>query len=325
MLTIGFFIVAGATALVIVIVLLLWLRDKINTDRLPEKWGKALQGAEKLTLESPGKTKITILFEWEVSDGKYIGDAGVSYLIQTGEKKILFDLGDSYGKSNPDPVGHNIKQMGFDPQELAKELSAVVLSHHHRDHVGGFKQQMKKTFRMPADMLPDCPVYLPKDLSHHTLKGEILNKPKQILAGIALTGPLPGWMFFLGDTPEQMLVINADQGLVLVAGCGHPGIVQMAKFALQITGRPLFAFFGGAHALMDQSRSFTQRIIASKNPPWRPVTPDTIGIMATELSDLGIQKVYLSAHDSDDWAVSIFKTVFGEDLIILRVGETYEF
>ncbi len=318
-------LIVGLGTLIAGIFVLLGLRDKLRTDSLSGKWKAVVTHGKMEELQTAKEVNITVLFDWEVGDGKYIGDAGVSYLVEADKKKILFDLGDSYGRKNSDPVGHNLIKSGQDPLALGKELAGVVISHHHRDHVGGLKQQLRKTFRMPGDMLPECPIYLPKNLTHRFLTGEVLSEPKEILPGVAVTGPLPGWMFFLGNTPEQMLVINLEKGLLLVVGCGHPGAVQMARYAMEITGRPIFAFFGGVHALLDQSRSLQQRFIASKNPPWRPVTPDTIGIMATELSDLGIKKLFLSTHDSDDWAVSIFKTVFGKDLTILRVGEVYKF
>ena len=319
------FLLTVAVALIAILAGLMWLRDRLNVDRLPKKWETATNAGRGLELGLAQSARITVLFDWLVGDGKYIGDAGVSYLADVDGRKILFDLGDSYGKKNPSPVLDNMQRAGLDPQKLAGELAAVVISHHHRDHVGGFGAQLRGTYRLPGSMRPDCPIYLPKPLKHPTLEGRVLPAPQQIIPGVAVTGPLPGWMFTLGDTPEQMMIINRPEGLVMVLGCGHPGAVPMVRYARQIAGRPVFALFGGVHALLDQSRTLLQRIVATKNPPWRPVTPEDIGIMAVGLLDLGVKKLYLSAHDSDDWALSIIEGVYGKDLVMLRVGETYKF
>lgn len=303
---------------------LLWLRDKIATDKVRRNWEKVTENGRGFSLQTAGETKIQVLFDWLVSDGKYIGDAGVSYLIESGGKRILFDLGDSYGKKNPEPVWHNIKQAGHDPKTFAESLDAVVISHHHRDHVGGLGVQLKNSFKMPGGIVPKCPVYLPKSLKHKEITGRVVGKPEEILPGIGVTGPLPGWMFIMGNTPEQMILINHPEGLICVVGCGHPGAVAMARFAKEITGRPLYAFFGGAHALLDQSRTIFQRLLGAKNAPWRPSTPEDVGIMAVGLSGLGFKKIYLSTHDSDDWAVNIIRSVFEKEVTLLRVGETYE-
>ena len=325
MILLGLIAIFGVAGFIAALVGLFWLRDKINTGRLPQKWEAAINSGRGLQLDSAGPVKITVLFDWLVGDAKYIGDAGVSYLIETEDKKILFDLGDRYGKSNPDPVLHNIKNLGNDPEQFTKKLDAVVISHHHRDHVGGLKAQLGKTFRFPGELEPKCPIYIPKPLSHPVLKERIPSKPDQLFPGIGLSGPLPALMFLLGCTPEQMLMINLPEGLLLVVGCGHPDIAAMVRFAKEITGRPVYAIFGGIHALLDQSKNLAQRIFAAKNPPWRPVTPEDIGIMAVALSDMGVKKIYLSSHDSDEWATNIIRTVFNDDLILIRVGDTYRF
>lgn len=325
MILLGLIAIIGVASSVAALVGLLWLRDKIHTSGLPQKWVATINKGRGFQLDQVASAKITVLFDWLVGDAKYIGDAGVSYLVEIEDKKILFDLGDRYGKSNPDPVLHNIKNLGYEPEEFVKKLDAVVISHHHRDHVGGLKAQLGKTFRIPGELEPKCPIYIPKPLSHPILKERISDKPEQLFPGVGLTGPLPAWMFFLGCTPEQMLMINLPEGLLLVVGCGHPDISAMVRYAKEITGRPVYAIFGGIHALLDKSKSFTQRVIAAKNPPWRPITPEDIGIMAVALSDMGVKKIYLSSHDSDEWATNILRTVFNDDLILIRVGDAYKF
>jgi 7,8-dihydropterin-6-yl-methyl-4-(beta-D-ribofuranosyl)aminobenzene 5'-phosphate synthase len=89
--------------------------------------------------------------------------------------------------------------------------------------------------------------------------------PVEIWNGVWLTGPVPrkyaernwsgkteiqtpeGWK---EDTiPEDMsLVINTGQGLVVVSGCGHAGIVNTLEYARSVVrNAPIHAAIGGFH------------------------------------------------------------------------------
>ena len=93
----------------------------------------------------------------------------------------------------------------------------------------------------------------------------IHDTPREIFPGIWITGPIPrvhderNWTPFnrieqdgtmVEDTiPEdQALVIDTVEGLVVVAGCGHAGIVNTMEYARRITGgKPILAVLGGFH------------------------------------------------------------------------------
>jgi 7,8-dihydropterin-6-yl-methyl-4-(beta-D-ribofuranosyl)aminobenzene 5'-phosphate synthase len=95
----------------------------------------------------------------------------------------------------------------------------------------------------------------------------IHDKPHELSPGIWVTGPIPrvhderNWTPFnrieydgamKEDTiPEdQALVIDTAEGLVVVAGCGHAGIVNTMEYARKITiGKPILAVLGGFHML----------------------------------------------------------------------------
>ena len=72
----------------------------------------------KLTVLTDNTTRI---------DAYYLGEPGVSYYLEDGEEKILFDTGYS------DVYLHNADLLGID---LTK-LSAIVFSHGHDDHTRG--------------------------------------------------------------------------------------------------------------------------------------------------------------------------------------------
>ena len=48
---------------------------------------------------------------------------------------------------------------------------------------------------------------------------------------------------------EQALIVNVrDRGLVVITGCGHAGVVNIARYAERLTGgQPLYALLGGFH------------------------------------------------------------------------------
>ena len=48
---------------------------------------------------------------------------------------------------------------------------------------------------------------------------------------------------------DQALIVNVrDRGLVVITGCGHAGVVNIARYAERLTGgQPLYALIGGFH------------------------------------------------------------------------------
>ena len=50
------------------------------------------------------------------------------------------------------------------------------------------------------------------------------------------------------DFPDEIcLVIEDDRGLIVIAGCSHPGILNMIETVRSRFGRPVYAIFGGSH------------------------------------------------------------------------------
>lgn len=103
------------------------------------------------------------------------------------------------------------------------------------------------------------------------------DEPHELRPGIWITGPIPrihpekNWSpisqierndSLIEDTiPEdQALVINTPQGLVVLAGCGHAGIVNTMEYARKmVPERAVHAVLGGFHllALTDEKVSWT--------------------------------------------------------------------
>jgi 7,8-dihydropterin-6-yl-methyl-4-(beta-D-ribofuranosyl)aminobenzene 5'-phosphate synthase len=91
------------------------------------------------------------------------------------------------------------------------------------------------------------------------------DKPAELLPGVWLTGPVPRTYpeknYPVGGTaklasgaaadtiPEDAsLIIATDEGLVMLTGCGHAGIVNTVEYArTTIESSPILAIVGGLH------------------------------------------------------------------------------
>ncbi len=74
---------------------------------------------------------VTTLVENSVAQGgkSLLAEHGLSFYVEAGERKILFDTGQNLAISN------NARVLGVD----LNRIEAVVLSHGHYDHSGGLQ------------------------------------------------------------------------------------------------------------------------------------------------------------------------------------------
>jgi 7,8-dihydropterin-6-yl-methyl-4-(beta-D-ribofuranosyl)aminobenzene 5'-phosphate synthase len=84
---------------------------------------------------------------------------------------------------------------------------------------------------------------------------KVLREPAEIFPGAWLTGPVPrrhperNWSGNDSVPEDQSLVLDTVKGLVVVAGCGHAGIINTFDYARQKVrpGTPVHAAIGGFH------------------------------------------------------------------------------
>ncbi|MCL6622158.1 MAG: MBL fold metallo-hydrolase [Syntrophobacterales bacterium] len=180
--------------------------------------------------------------------------------------------------NSPLPLLNNLEALEHD---LA-EVDALVLSHGHPDHYGGLLEVLARRDK-PLPIFLHRDSYLPKllltpkgrvgpwELERAELvrRGAQLHEntgPTLVLGQALLTGtveattpyetPLPGPKRLVAGqeendpfSDEQALVAHVQgQGLVIVGGCCHPGIVNMVKYAQKLTGvTEVAALIGGLH------------------------------------------------------------------------------
>jgi 7,8-dihydropterin-6-yl-methyl-4-(beta-D-ribofuranosyl)aminobenzene 5'-phosphate synthase len=190
---------------------------------------------------------------------------------------VLFDTGVS-----PEGMAGNIERLGID----SADIEAVILSHGHFDHAGGFPGlvRLRRRAGLPITLHPlvwtrrraafpgQDPWELPT-LSRRAIEAEGFTvierrQPSVVLDGsVLVTGEvdrttefemgMPYHEAFHGDRWEpdplilddQALVVHVrDQGLVVLTGCGHAGAVNIARHAMRLTGVDrLHALLGGFH------------------------------------------------------------------------------
>jgi len=166
--------------------------------------------------------KITIIYDNEVWKEGLKSDWGFSCLIEAYEKKILFDTG-----ANGSILLDNMEKLGID----SAIVEEVIISYAHFDHTGGLSSFL--------NVNNNVMIYVPVSLRGIRNAKEVIaaSEPIKIHENIFSTGELKGI--------EQSLIIKTDKGLVIIAGCSHPGVNNILKAALQF-GKP-YAIIGGLH------------------------------------------------------------------------------
>jgi 7,8-dihydropterin-6-yl-methyl-4-(beta-D-ribofuranosyl)aminobenzene 5'-phosphate synthase len=180
--------------------------------------------------------------------------------------------------NSPLPLLNNLEALEHD----LTEVDALVLSHGHPDHYGGLLEVLARR-EQPLPIFLHRDSYLPKllltpkgrvgpwELERAELvrRGAQLHEntgPTLVLGQALLTGtveattpyetPLPGPKRVVAGqeendpfSDEQALVAHVQgQGLVIVGGCCHPGIVNMVTYAQKLTGvTEVAAIIGGLH------------------------------------------------------------------------------
>lgn len=221
-----------------------------------------------------GEIRLTVLVENSVNTRGLRAEHGLAFLLQTERHRVLFDTGQS------DLFLENARRLKLD----LRDVEAVVLSHGHYDHTGGLKvvnglAPHARLYLHPAAVSPKFagqPDGIRRAIGMAEENVKVVRNapqsvtwtqsPAKIVEGIFVTGEIPrpnnfedtGGRFFLdeaGSQPDplvddQALFFDTREGLVVVLGCGHAGVVNTLEHIRQLTGnRPIRAVIGGMHLL----------------------------------------------------------------------------
>lgn len=269
--------------------------------------------------------RITTLSENTAGMGEFLGEWGLSILVETDMARILLDTGKSIS------TVYNAESLGID---LSK-IDRIVLSHGHSDHTGGLHEVLRrmnkeiaitahpdiwqaKYHRRKDD--PQRYIGIPfrrEELESLGARFELAKKPVNITENILTSGEVPmvteyekidSGLFIKEESgfqpdpvmDDQAIIIKTEQGLVIILGCAHHGMINTLYHAQNITGvREIQAVIGGSHL-----------IGASEECLWQTIAA---------LRELGVQKLGL-CHCTDLPAASILAQEFGENFIFNKAG-----
>jgi len=285
---------------------------------------KRMERAVPLEIPQLDNFEITALVEQKV-DKNFLGAPGVSYLIKTDLGSLLFDLG--YGPENP-TLAHNAKKIGF----KMEQVDALTISHLHPDHMGGFKAVRKNKVTVPQEIggIEGLLCFLPAEANMEGGQTKVVEGPRMLAAGVASTGPLARSLFLMGWTEEQALVAHLkDKGLVIFTGCGHPTIEVIVQMIKRLSDEPIYAIGGGLHFPVTDSPLRkpglkVQMIWGTGKPPWQRITDDDLKRTIDNLNAINPKHVFLSAHDTCDYAIDRFKSELNSETTVLKAGATYQ-
>ncbi len=172
--------------------------------------------------------KLYVLNDNEPSE-KYMNEWGWSIYIEYSERRILFDA-----DTEPRVIEYNSEELGL---ELDR-LDFGFLSHHHRDHSGGY--------RYIAEIKPGLTIYVPPGdtsyLERLGLKPLTIHDSKELSTGIWSTGS-----FKYRGIWEHSMVIDLGKYSLLIVGCSHPGIDLLAETAYKLLNKKILYVVGGFH------------------------------------------------------------------------------
>lgn len=262
----------------------------------PPRTGVATPEPEPTLAEPPTESEqgpaparelhLTIVYDNTAYDPGLTSDWGFAAWIEYGGHTLLFDTGGQ---------GHvlldNLAKLGLDPQQI----EIVVLSHSHGDHTGGLPDLLDTGIR-PTVYVPAAFVRSYKDTIQAQTELVEVKDPVEILPGLHSTGQL------LRSVVEQGLVVETADGMVVITGCAHPGVLRMVKRATEIVDSEIALVVGGFHM-----GDYTQRQIE-----------DTIA----GFRELGVRWV-TPTHCTGDRAQAAFRETYGEDYIEGGVGKTF--
>jgi 7,8-dihydropterin-6-yl-methyl-4-(beta-D-ribofuranosyl)aminobenzene 5'-phosphate synthase len=214
---------------------------------------------------------------------------GFACVVREGRRTVLFDTGGS-GQI----LLENMAGLGI----AVAEVEAVVVSHMHWDHIGGLDAVLAAN--------PKVTVYVPMAFSS-SFRRDVKRRARAVVE-TKVAQPVTNrvWTTDAFERPlvEQALYVETAEGIVVVTGCAHPGVVELTRSAQCASGKPVHAVLGGFH-MAGMSQTETGQVVDG-------------------LRDLRVRRVGPS-HCSGDIARDAMREEFGDSYLDVGVGARLTF
>lgn len=279
--------------------------------------------------------KVTVLSTMLAGNlGGGIGEWGFAALVEVDGRRLLIDTG-----QRPETVLRNASELGID----LSNVTDLVITHNHGDHTAGLitlrRELARKNPRALSRAHVGQGIFLPRPnkdgtdgngllrfkAAYEALGGAFVEHagPAELLPAVWFTGPVPrqyperNWSVagqvrtaagLVEDTvPEDSsVVIDTVDGLVVVSGCGHAGIINTIEYARKIVRvAPIVAAVGGFHLFA--------------------ATDATLEWTANKLREFGLRQL-LGAHCTGLEAVYRIRTLLGltrKTAVVGAVGSSF--
>ena len=275
------------------------------------------------------KVRLTTLSENTTGIPGTYGEQGLSILIETGSNVFLLDTGQTSSAT------YNGDALGVDLSSVTK----VVLSHGHFDHTGGLRPLMQ-SMRKEVEVICHPDVWAPKYGLRKDTSARFIGVPfrrvelESLGARFTMSREpvmLADHVMTLGEVPmvndfetidshlvvkygsdfrpdslldDQGIVIDTGDGLAVVLGCAHRGIINSLEHARKVMGvEKINLVVGGSHLV----ESGEERI-------WRTVEA---------LKELNVASLGL-CHCTSLPAAAIMAREFGDAFFFNSVGKRVE-
>jgi len=235
--------------------------------------------------------KIKVIFDKDTLNKNLRSGWGVSFL---NDDKILFDTGEK-----GEWLLENMRILGVD----INKIEAVVISHDHWDHWGGLWDLLAQKIGLKVYACPRFGKEFKEKIEKS--KGELIEAKsfKEISPSIYTTGEIPG-AYHGKYMAEQAMVLKTNNGLSVITGCAHPGILKiLEKVKAKFSNEPIYFVLGGFH-LIEQDRR-------------------AIEIIVENFKKMGIKKVG-PTHCSGNKAEEIFKKIYQDNFVEIKTAEILE-
>ncbi len=235
--------------------------------------------------------QVRIVFNTQALDENLLCGWGFSCLVN---ETVLFDTGEK-----EEYLFNNMHHMGID----VSKIKMAVISHDHWDHTGGLGRLLKERKGLKVYGCAGFSEVFKERV--RVLGGELIESSGivEIEDDIFVTGEIAGE--YKGKyMPEQALVLRTKNGISLITGCAHPGIINMLKkVQAGFADHKIHAVFGGFH-LMDTDKRI-------------------IDITLKRFKEMSV-KIAGPTHCSGKEAEAIFKAAYADDFIELKAGSVVD-